>query len=306
MRILVTGAAGFAGRHLARELAEHGHGVIGLDLSFAEPAPYCGESFAADLADSSRIREIFKSVHPDACAHLGGVAYVPAADMDPLRVLAVNTLGTIHILEAIRAHVPQCRVLAVTSGQVYGAGASDARPLGEDAPLLPSSIYAVSKAAADIAALGYARRHGLLVMTARPNNHTGPGQSPSFAVPAFARQARAIARGSAPPVMRVGNLESRRDILDVRDVVRAYRLLLEMGRPGLAYNIAANRNIRIGDILDDLCRMAGIKPRIETDPALFRPADSSPVLSTARIEADTGWRPCIPWEQTLRDVLDEA
>ncbi len=304
MRILVTGASGFVGRYLARDLSEHGHIVIGLDISFADPPSYCRETIVADLADASRIHDVFRSVRPDACVHLGGIAFVPAADIDPFRVLAINTLGTVHVLDAARSNVPQCRVLTVSSGQVYGPGSAYGPALDEDSPLRPVSLYAISKAAADLATLGYARHYGLWAITARPNNHTGPGQSPSFAVPSFARQVRAIARGASPPVLRVGNIESRRDILDVRDVVTAYRLLIEKGRPGLAYNIAANRDIRIGDILMELCRLADIHPRVETDPSLFRPPDSSPVLSIERLKRDTGWSPTIPLEKTLRDVLE--
>ena len=143
-------------------------------------------------------------------------------------------------------------------------------------------------------------------MTARPNNHTGPGQAPPFAVAAFARQVRAIARGEAAAVVRTGNLESRRDLADVRDVVRAYRLLLEKGRPGEAYNVAAGNDVRMGDVLEELCRLAGVRPARETDPALYRPANESPRLDTGKLARDTGWAPLIPFEQTLRDMLSEA
>jgi GDP-4-dehydro-6-deoxy-D-mannose reductase len=160
----------------------------------------------------------------------------------------------------------------------------------------------VSKAAADQAARLYARHQGLHVVVARPFNHIGPGQQPPFAVPSFVRQLRDVAAGRAAEV-RVGNLDARRDFTDVRDVVRAYRLLLERGRPGEAYNIASGRRIAVRDVFDRLCRKLGVEPRIVSDPGLFRPADDSPLLDTRKLRHDTAWAPERDLDATLTDIL---
>ena len=176
----------------------------------------------------------------------------------------------------------------------------------EDTPLQPLTIYGISKAAADLATLAHAKQYGIHAMTARPNNHTGPGQLPPFSIPSFARQIKAIARGESTPPMRVGNLESRRDLADVRDVARAYRLLIEKGRAGEAYNISSQNMVKVGAVLDELCRLAGINPKREMDSTLYRPPDESARIDTTKLLRETGWKPEIPFSQTLRDVLSDS
>lgn len=301
MRTLVTGVNGFVGGHAAAELRRGDHRVVGSDRDPAAPDAD-REYVPADVTDAAAMDALVQGVRPDACLHLAGLAAPADADADPARAYAVNTLGTIHLLAAVRRHAPTARVLVVSSAHVYGAPGGDG-PLSEDAPLRPASLYAASKAAADEAALLCGRRFGLHCMTARPTNHIGPGQSPGFVVPAFAHQLLAIRRGEGEAVLRVGNLDSRRDFLDVRDVVRAYRLLLEAGAAASAYNIAGGRPVAVRDILDALCRLTGVHPRIEIDPARFRPTDRALRLDASRLVAHTGWRPAIPLEQTLADVI---
>ena len=195
-------------------------------------------------------------------------------------------------------------MLVVTSAEVYGSHPAPA-PLAEDAPYRPDNIYGVAKAAADHAALLYAAHHRLDVMVARPSNHIGAGQSKDFVSSSFASQLAAIAAGAAPR-MRVGNLDQRRDFTDVRDVARAYALLLERGRAGLAYNIASGRMIPVRDILDTLCDIARVRPQVEVDPALFRPNENRPSYDTARIRAHVGWQPEIPLRQTLETVYADT
>ena len=199
---------------------------------------------------------------------------------------------------------PEGRTLVVSTAHVYGNPAAGA--LDEEAPARPDSLYGLTKLAADQATLLFARRERRAALTVRPVNHIGPGQSPDFVIAAFARQLAEIAAGIRPPELRVGNLDSVRDFMDVRDTVRGYRLLLERGVAGRAYNMASGIRLRIGEALDRLCAAAGLRPRIVTDPALFRPTDASPELSTARLRDDTGWRPEIPLEQTLRDIYEDA
>jgi GDP-4-dehydro-6-deoxy-D-mannose reductase len=305
MRILVTGAGGFVGRHLIRELVGSHHEIVAFDASYSSPVVGAAASHSGDLRDTEAVCRLFASIRPEACVHLGGVSFVPAGKSTPDIMLSVNIAGTVNVLDAVRSQSPNCRLLVVSTAQVYRA-TPDLPPITEDTPLRPVTLYGVSKAAADMATLAYAEQYGIDAMTARPNNHTGPGQSPQFAVPAFARQVKAVARGEAKPPLRVGNLESRRDLSDVRDVVRAYRLLIEKGRTGAAYNISSQNMVKMGAVLEELCRLAKLKPRLEVDPSLYRPADDSPLLDTAKLTRDTGWKPQIPFSQTLRDVLSEA
>lgn len=303
MRVLVTGARGFVGRHLAAELKSAGHEVAPLRHVTESPLPGVRE-WAADICDADGLRAAVRDCKPDACIHLAGIAFVPLGWTDPAAMIRVNTVGAVHVLDAIRAEAPAARTLIVTSALIYGA-APRARAIVEDDPMQPDTIYGVAKMAADMTALLYANHHKLPIMTARPCNHIGPGQSPDFAAPSFARQVAAIAAGRAEPLMKVGNLDCEREFLDVRDVVRAYRLLIEKGQPGRAYNISAGRLTRVREILDILCEHAGVRPRIEIDPARFRPTDAQAVLNPERLHADTGWSPRLGLRETLADVLAE-
>ncbi|RKX31234.1 MAG: hypothetical protein DRP22_04035 [Verrucomicrobia bacterium] len=303
MRVLVTGAAGFVGRHLIRELETAGHSLVLVDVR--PPAPAGSDQYlfiAADVTDPPSVESAFTRARPDACVHLAGIAYVPVGWRDPIRTLQVNLLGTLAVLESVRRVAPDCRTLVVTSAEIYGRD-DPGHPLTEDAPLQPQNPYAVSKAGADIATLLSARHYQIPCLTARPANHCGPGQSSSFVVPAFARQLAEIKLGLRPAEMKVGNLESLRTFIDVRDVVRAYRLLLEKGTPGKAYNVAGEKRIRIGDLLEILCEVSGVRPRLVTDPDRYRPTDSVPLLDTSRLRQETGWEPKLSLRQTLQDVF---
>ena len=305
MRVLVTGSCGFVGRHLVSELAAHGHEPVGFDLpAHAEPAIGC-PVYTGDLRDPSALDACLDATAPEACVHLAGMAFVPAAWADPHGAMAINLGGTLTVLEAFRARRLAGPVVVVTSAEVYGREARP-EPVREEHELHPSNLYGVSKIAADQAALLYHRHHGLHVMTARPQNQIGPGQSRHFVVSSFAQQLIAL-KHSAPadPVLRTGNLESLRDFTDVRDVARAYRLLLEKGRSGQAYNIASGRLLSIGSLLDQLCGIVGIQPRIETVRELYRPTDRPPQLATQKIEQQTGWQPAIPLATSLTDICDE-
>ncbi|MCO5068493.1 MAG: GDP-mannose 4,6-dehydratase [Kiritimatiellae bacterium] len=300
MRVLVTGARGFVGRHLAADLTAAGHEVLG--LSRPQDCPDPGPSdHLADICNPDAVSAIVQKIKPDGCIHLAGIAFVPIGWKQPRLVYDVNVGGALNILEALRSHAPTCRVVMVSSSLVYGSADPD-RPRDEKSELDPESIYAVSKVAADLNALVYARHHKMAVMTARPCNHIGPGQASDFMAPAFARQLAAIAAGTQEPVMRVGNLESVREFMDVRDVAQAYRLMLERGHAGESYNISASRAVKISFVLEELCKAAGVHPTIETDPHRWRPTDKQPTLIAEKLRRDTGWAPHYTLEQTLRDV----
>ena len=298
MKVLVTGCTGFVGRHVMAALRSAGHAAVGSDVG--SPAGGTSTYLPLDVRDPDSIASVLAEVAPDAILHLGGIAFVPLGWTQPQRVFHVNTIGTLNVLDAVRQHRPAARVLVVTSAEVYGSHPAPA-PLAEDAPYRPDNIYGVAKAAADHAALLYAAHHRLDAMVARPSNHIGPGQSKDFVSSAFAGQLAAIAAGAAPR-MRVGNLDQRRDFTDVRDVARAYVLLLERGHAGLAYNIASGHLMPVRDLLDGLCAVAQVRPQVEIDPALFRPDENRPSYDTARIRAHVGWTPEIPLRQTLEAV----
>lgn len=305
MRVLITGAFGFAGRHLIRELLRANHEVAALDLA-APPNEFSDiTAYTGDIQDPALCEMVVADARPDACVHLSAITFVPDAWLDIRNVFSINLVGTINVLEAFRNAASGSRILLASSAEVYGSSPKS-YPLTECAPLNPGNPYAVSKAAADLTTLLYARRHGMQTITARPANHIGPGQSSNFVAPSLARQVSAITEGKAPPTIRVGNLQSKRDFTDVRDVARAYRLLLERGRTAQAYNIASGATMTIHRLLDELCAIAGVELETRIDPDLFRPAEEPPALDISRIVGDVGWEPRIPLATTLRDIMTDS
>lgn len=301
MRILVTGSSGFAGCHLVRDLISRQWTVAGMDLSAVGGLPGA-DYFQVDARDSEAVAGVVRAFQPEAVIHLCGMAFVPDGWDKMEDLFAVNLTGTINVLQSCRRHAPGAKVLVISSAEVYGARKNDS-PVDESAPLHPANPYAVSKSAAEQIALAYAEHYSLAVVVARPGNHIGPGQSRRFVLSAFAAQLKAIAAGKCPPILKVGNLDSRRDFTDVRDVVRAYRLLIEKGMPSHAYNIASGREISIRAALEQLCLLAGVCPRIEVDEARFRASDPRPLLDTSKITRHTGWKAQIDMAATLRDIM---
>jgi GDP-4-dehydro-6-deoxy-D-mannose reductase len=259
------------------------------------------EFLSTDICDASALKAAVRQVAPEACVHLAALAFVPSGKSSPRLMTEVNVMGTVNLLEALRTDSPTTRLLFVSTAQVYGTRARPT-PAREDDALLPESLYGITKAAADSIALLYARQYAMPVMVARPYNHIGPGQAPDYVVASFARQIMAIRQG-APPVIKVGNLESRRDFTDVRDIVRAYCLLLEKGVPGEAYNIASGHQVKIGEILTTLSELAGVHPEIVREESLFRPDDHCLELDSSSLRKTTHWSPLIPLRQTLADIV---
>lgn len=304
MRVLVTGSQGFVGRHLIHELRRHNWVIGAFDLAPAN-GQWAGINYhQGDIQDRRTVEEVVKLFSPEACIHLSGLAFVPEGWTNTENLFSVNVAGTIHLLEACQKHTPSAKVLVISSAEVYGRQYGQ-RPVKENDPFYPDNPYAVSKAAADHITLLYARQYAMHAMVARPGNHIGPGQSANFAVSSFARQLRDIAAQKKKAVIKVGNLDNKRDFTDVRDVARAYRLLIEKGQPGEAYNIASNREISIHLILDRLCEIAGVKPVIEIVPERYRQPEQRPQLATAKIAQAVGWKPEIALETTLQDIMHE-
>jgi GDP-4-dehydro-6-deoxy-D-mannose reductase len=290
MRALITGGKGFVGQWLAAHLKDLGDDVAVIDIE-------------TDVADGAALRRVMTEVTPDAIYHLAAMTHVGESWENPSQVLRVNVLGTAEILAAARSLQNSARVLVVSSAEVYGVVTPEQLPLGEDTPTQPASPYAASKLAAEAVALQAWRGFGQPVVVVRPFNHIGPGQSPNFFVPALAKRI-VEARQSGARTLPVGNLTSRRDFTDVRDVVVAYRLLVERGDSGAVYNVCSGRDVAMSDVARELLELSGAELTFETDPSLLRPVDV-PVLrgSAELLTAATGWEPRIPLATTLADVL---
>ncbi|HEX6419773.1 MAG TPA: GDP-mannose 4,6-dehydratase [Acidimicrobiales bacterium] len=292
MRALVTGAGGFVGAHLVRHLEEQGDDVVQLERTVD----------GVDIADADALTDAVVAAKPEAVYHLAGAADVGGSWAEPRETFLANALGTLNVLEAGREAGAE-RVLAVTSADVYGRVTADELPLTEDRPLRPVSPYAASKVAADALAQQAWLGHRLPVIRVRAFNHLGPGQSDRFVAPSLAARIARNERDGGDEVP-IGNTTPQRDVTDVRDVVRAYRLLIETGEPGAVYNVCSGHAVSVQAIADALLAMAARPMRLVSDPALQRPVDI-PVLvgDSTRLRAATGWQPTIPLDETLADVL---
>lgn len=296
MRATVTGAGGFVGPHLVAHLRAEGDDVTEMDVM---------GPVRIDVTDAATTLDCIEAARPEVLYHLAALSSVGDSWSSPGTSFRVNAEGTLHVLRAcLEAKVP--RVVVILSSEVYGNADPDQLPLHEDAPLRPVTPYGASKAAADIVALQMHLADRLDVVRVRPFGHTGPGQSESFVVPALATR---IARAERDGVdeIPVGSLTAVRDLSDVRDVVRAYRLLAEQGAPGEAYNVCSGVGVSIQEIADQLLAHARRPIRLVTDPALVRPVDAPRMIGdNTKLRTTTGWNPGFPLAQTLGDVLDAA
>lgn len=312
MATFVTGGGGFAGQHLLRLLLDEGVEEITVGtLSGAAPGPgiLTGAELERidwtplDVTRSSSIAEALARCRPERVYHLAGQASVAESFADPLATWEVNATGTLRLLDAVQALPGEPpRVLVISSAEVYGAVPEGEQPIREDAPLAPITPYGASKAAAEMVGL-QAAATGLPVVLARSFNHTGPGQEVRFALPSMARQLAAMAAGTGERVLRVGNLQARRDFLDVRDVVRAYRFLLEEGRSGTVYNVCSGEARSLQELVETLVELSGTGARIEVAPERFRPVDIPLLVGDPARLAGLGWRPRIELRRTLGDLL---
>ena len=316
MRALVTGAAGFAGQWLCRELLHAGWEVWGTRLDDALP-PGALDSEASnpvrwwegDLRGATAAREAIDAAAPDAIFHLAGIAHVPSANADPAGTLEVNVIVASRLLAHVRARRAAGTldpvVVMVGSGEQYGRHDLAEMPLGESAVQQPMGVYAASKAAQEVLALEAHRAGGVRVIAVRPFNHTGPGQSPNFVVPALVRRAVAL-RGTSKPLV-MGNTETIRDFSHVADVVRAYVALAERGVPGEAYNIASGVGTEMATLALRILALAGVDAKLQTDPALVRPADVPALIgSAAKLRAATGWAPRHSLDSILEELIRAA
>ncbi len=300
---LVTGATGFAGSHLVDHLLEHESRVAAWAHVRGREPHLAGDSRvvweSVDLLDRTAVARALAALRPSVIYHCGGIAHVGESWSQPVRALHVNVLGTHHVLEGVRDAGLECPVLVTGSALVYRPSTTFLR---EDDPIGPSDPYGVSKLAQEMVAAH--QLHGP-VFIVRPFNHAGPRQSPTYVTSSFARQIAGIEAGLHEPVLQVGNLDSERDITDVRDTVRAYHLVVKHGSPARPYNVCSGRAYRMRDLLDGLIGRSRTPIRIEFDPARLRPSDN-PIIAgdRTRIGVETGWEPRIPIQQTLDDLLE--
>ncbi len=300
---LVTGATGFAGGHLLDRLADRAPVVAWYRPDGREPDPDRHIDWRpVDLLDPVAVAEGLLDAAPSWVFHIAGAPQVDTSWRSVVPHLRTNVLGTHHLLEAVKMAGRPCRVLVVSSAQVYQPSDD---PIAEHAPLVPANPYGLSKLAQDRLAARAAGEEGLDVVIARPFNHAGPRQSKAFAVSSFARQIARIEAGLAPPEIRVGNLDARRDLTDVRDVVEAYDSLMSDAPGGRPYNICSGRAWRMGDLLDELTHLSTVRVSVIVDHERLRPRDV-PVLQgdATRIRSELGWTPRTPVEQTLADTLE--
>jgi GDP-4-dehydro-6-deoxy-D-mannose reductase len=299
--ILVTGAAGFAGSHLLDLLAASGADIVAWHRPGGKPPRDVPRTRwdAVDLLDPAQVAGAIARLRPSAVYHCAGAAHVGRAWDSTEATFATNVRGTHHLLQALEREGVGARVLVPSSALVY---ATSEAALDENHPLAPASPYGLSKLAQEMLA---SRTNGALAVTiARPFNHFGPRQDPYFAASGFARRIADIEQGRWAPEIAVGNLEARRDLTDVRDTVRAYRLILERGVPGRPYNVCSGRAIAIRELLDHLLARARVPITVKVDPARYRPNDTPVLLGDpSRLRSELGWMPAIPLEQTLDDLL---
>jgi len=305
MRVLVTGGNGFAGRHLVSILRERGDEVIVAGRS----RDGTGVDVELDLADAEALRTTLASVRPRVIYHLAAVSFVPDATHDPMGTYETNIMGTARLFEAVRdvysdSAPPRC--LFASSAEVYGTRTPDEYPLRETLAPRPATPYAAGKLAGEAIALASFRTFGIPTIVTRAFNHIGPGQDERFAIPSFAKGLAEIAKG-AEHVLSVGNLSSKRDFLDVRDVVSAYVALADDGLNGEIYNVCSGRPVSMSEILRQLITVAHVAVEVREDSDLMRPSDNPLSYGdNTKLRAVTGWKPRYSLIQSLQDVYAEA
>jgi GDP-4-dehydro-6-deoxy-D-mannose reductase len=299
--VLVTGGAGFAGSHLIEHLAERVPLVAWSRSGPRDPVAPLATWARVDLLDRDRVRAEMARLKPARIFHCAGAPHVGASFHNRSEPLRNNVLATHYLLDAVRRAGVNCRVVITGSATVY---APSSTPLREDDEVRPASPYGLSKLAQEMVGLDTMADDGLEIIVTRSFNHTGPRQSASFAAPGFAEQIARIERGAAPPVIHVGNIETVRDLTDVRDTVRAYALLMERGTPGTVYNVASGVGRSIRDVLDALTGRSQVPVEIVVDETRLRPQDTPVVVGdSSRLRHATGWEPSISFDRMMDDLL---
>lgn len=309
-KVLITGITGFAGSHLAELLLAEGCEVYGTARwrSNTDNIDHMLNHIKlvnADIRDGYSLQKAFREVHPNYCFHLASQSFVFESWNSPLETLGTNVLGTTNVLEAIRLECPDCKVLIAGSSEEYGKVYPNEIPIKEENPLRPMSPYGVSKVATDKLGVLYFMSYRLSVVVTRAFNHTGPRRGEVFVTSNFAKQIAEIENKHWTPIIKVGNLDAKRDWTDVRDTVKAYWAAIRLGIPGEVYNICSGNGTRIGDMLDILLGYSNKCITVEKDQSRMRPSDVPLLVGDCfKFRALTGWEPVIPFEKTLKDLLN--
>jgi GDP-4-dehydro-6-deoxy-D-mannose reductase len=309
-KALITGITGFAGSHLAELLLSEGFEVAGIarwrsKTDGLAPIFHHLRLIEADLLDLHSLQKALIEIRPDYIYHLAAQSYVPASWTSPSVTLEINVVGSANLFEAVRNAQIDPVIQIACSSEEYGMVKPDECPIKETNQLRPLSPYGVSKLAMDYLGYQYFRSYGLKIIRTRGFNHTGPRRGPVFAESSFAKQIAEIEKGKTEPVVKVGNLEAKRDYTDVRDMVRGYYLATLKGEPGEVYNICSGKAVKIKEVLDRLIAQSKVKIKVVQDPARMRPSDVQILLGdNHKFRKQTGWAPKIPLEQTLTDLLN--
>lgn len=311
-KILVTGITGFAGSHLAQLLTQDpqnqvsGTFIAENSITNVSEVKEKLDLVKVDLTDKDAVASLIESKKPDEIYHLAALSAPSKSFADPVGTLNNNIAAQVYLLEAVRAAgLTETRILIIGSGDMYGLTKQEDMPIDENTPFHPTNPYAVSKIAQDYLGLQYFLSYTLPIIRVRPFNHIGPRQAPGFVVADFAKKIAAIEKGEIEPILKVGNLDAKRDFTDVRDMVRAYTLILQKGIAGDVYNIGSGTSHPIAEILEKLVGFSTAQITIEKDPSLMRPSDNPDfVCDSSKMQQITHWKPEIPLEQTLKDTLE--
>ncbi|MGE5041835.1 MAG: GDP-mannose 4,6-dehydratase [Candidatus Levyibacteriota bacterium] len=307
-KVLVTGISGFAGSFLAELLLEKNYTVQGThisdNLSFVDAIKDRLVLKKLNLLDREETEKVIAELNPDIIFHLAALTSPAESFKEPEKIITNNIAAEINLLEAVRNANISSRIIITSSAEIYGLVEPSDLPLDENTPMRPGSPYAVSKIAQDYLGLQYFNSYKMDVIRVRPFNHIGPRQTPQFVVASFAKQIAEIEKKKIPPVMKVGNLEAKRDFTDVRDMVQAYLAIAEKGQSGDVYNAGSGKSHKISQILDSLLSLSTEHIDTEIDPALLRPSDVPDIRSDNTKIETLGWKPEIKLEQTLKDTLD--
>lgn len=311
MKVLITGITGFVGSHLAQLLLRKGNAEIyGMKRWRSPLSELAGvlhglHLIDCDLRDANAVNRVVSSIKPDRIYHLAAQSYVPVSYQAPVDTFETNAGGTINLLEAVLMAQIDPIIHVCSSSEVYGQVRPDEVPIHETNPFRPSSPYAVSKVAEDMIAFQYFTSYKLKTIRTRAFTHTGPGRGEVFAESSFAKQIAEIEEGKNPPVVSVGNLDSIRTFLDVRDICEAYYLAVEKGVAGEVYNIGGSRTMSVREMLNHLLSLSPKQIRIAQDPARLRPSDVTlQIPDVTKFVNQTGWKPTIPFEKTMQDLLE--
>ncbi len=311
-KVLITGVTGFAGSYLADLLIAKGRYKVSGTYLFEESLKNVAEIknklnlIKIDLSNDKKVDNLVKETSPEIIFHLAALTSPADSFKDPTKTITNNIALQINLMESVRRNkLLNTKILVVSSGEIYGLVKKENLPIDEKAPLTPTNPYSVSKIAQDFLGLTYFLSYKLKIVRVRPFNHIGPKQSSNFVVASFARQIAEIEKGKREPVLQVGNLDTKREFTNVKDMVSAYVLAMEKGKYGDVYNIGSGISYKISDILDKLISFSSSKIKIQIDKNLFRPSENPELICNARkFISLTDWKPKIPIGQTLKDILD--